>query len=176
MNNTEFMKFYKKYRGYSMRLAKTLIQDEDDVEDICQETFASIYNMGDALDLSNERKIRGLLKTVIFNEAKDYHKKAYRKYECKTADIEYYENLKNLSYEIDNLILGIEAKHKIKFIFQKLREENPMNYEIYVSVKIYGIPPGYVAKKFNITTNNVNNRNLRTKRWLKEEYLKMTAE
>lgn len=176
MNDTDFKKLYKKYRGFSLKLAKRLVKDEHAVEDICQEAFISIYDMGEELDLSNERKIYGLVKTVTFNEVKDYYKRAYRRYECAIADIAYDESLKSLSYEIDDLILGIETGNQMKFIFQKLREENEMNYEIYIRVKIYGIPPSSVAKQFHITTNNVNNRIMRTKRWLKEEYLKMTVD
>lgn len=176
MNNTDFMEVYKKYRGFSIKLAKKFVHDEHAAEDICQEAFTNIYNMGEELDLSNERKICGLVKVVTFNEVKDYCKRAYRKYEYNIADIKYDGNLENLSYEIDDHILGIEAGYKMRFIFQKLRNENEVNYEIYVRIKIYNISPGSVAKQFNLTINNVNNRVLRTKRWLKEEYLKMNAD
>lgn len=176
MNNTDFKKFYEKYRGFSIRLIRRFIENPEDVEDICQEVFANIYNMGEELDMSNERMLCGLVKTVTFNEVKDYRKKAYRKYECNIADVEYDRNLRSLSYEIDDFISGIEAGHRVKFIFQKLRNRNPINYEIYVRVKIYGIPPGSVAKQFNLKTNSVNNRVLRTRLWLIKEYRKLTKD
>lgn len=64
MTNADFMLFYKKYRGFSRKMAKKLVRDEYIADDICQEVFASIYNMGEGLDLSNERKIYGLVKTI----------------------------------------------------------------------------------------------------------------
>lgn len=173
MTNADFMSIYKKYRGFSINLAKKLVNDRQIAEDICQEVFTSIYKMGNDIDLSNERKLYGLVKTITLNEIKDYYKKAYRKYEYSVVDTEVYERMRSLSYEMDDFILGKEAGNKMHFIFQKLRRENETNYEIYVRVKLFGIPPASVAKQFHITTNNVNNRIMRTKRWLKEEYLKM---
>lgn len=174
MTNADFMSLYKKYRGFSRKLAKRLVSDEYIAEDICQEVFASIYNMGEGLDLSNERKIYGLVKTITLNKAKDYYKRAYRKHECNVAEITDDTSTKACSYEIDDIILEMEAQKKMKFIFQKLRERNEMNYEIYLRVKIYGIEPAFVAEQFNITVNNVKNRITRTKYWLKEEYLKIS--
>ena len=77
-----------------------------------------------------------------------------------------------MSYEIDDMIMGLETHHKMRLIFQELRKKNEMNYEIYIRVKIFNILPGFVAEQFNITVSNVNNRIMRTKRWLKEEYQK----
>lgn len=176
MTNAEFMTFYKKYRGFSINVAKRLVNDRQIAEDISQEVFTNIYKMGEDVDLSNERKLYGLIRTVTFNEIKDYYKKAYRKYEYSVVDTEVYESMKELSYEMEDAIFRKEAGNRMRFIFQKLRRENEMNYEIYIRVKIYGIPPASVAEQFHITTNNVNNRVMRTKRWLKEEYLKMLEE
>lgn len=176
MNDTDFKIIYKKYRGFSLKLAKKFIQDKYAAEDICQEAFMSIYDMGVELDMSSEGKLYGLIKTVTFNKIKDYYKRAYRRYEHTMSDVKYDESLKNLSYEIDDWILGLEAGNNMRFIFHRLREENEMNYEIYIRVKFYGIPPASVAEQFHITTNNVNNRVMRTRRWLIEEYRKMTAD
>ena len=56
---------------------------------------------------------------------------------------------------------------------EKLRRKNQMNYEIFVKVKYMDIPPEMVAEEYEITKNNVNNRILRTRLWLKKELSKM---
>ncbi len=175
MTNAEFRLFYKRYRGFSRKLAKKLVEDDYIADDICQEVFASIYNMGENLDLSSERKIYGLVKTITFNKAKDYYRKAHRKHEYNVGEITDDTGFRDLSYEIDDMILRIETHQKMKLLFQELRKKNELNYEIYVRVKIYNIMPAFVAEQFNITVSNVNNRIMRTKRWLKEEYEKMSG-
>lgn len=173
MTNADFMLFYKKYRGFSRKMAKKLVRDEYIADDICQEVFASIYNMGEGLDLSNERKIYGLVKTITFNKVSDYYRRAHKKHEYNVGEITDDKSFKELSYEIDDMIMGLETHHKIKLLFQELRKKNELNYEIYIRVKIFDILPGFVVEQFNITVSNVNNRIMRTKRWLKEEYQKI---
>ena len=55
----------------------------------------------------------------------------------------------------------------------KLRKVNPVNYNILVMVKYFGISPDSVAEEYGITRNNVNNRILRTRKWMKAELEKL---
>lgn len=105
MTNADFEEIYKKYRGFSKWLAGQLVHNSAIAEDISQEAFASIYNMSEELDLSNERKTGGLVKTVTFNKVRDYFKSPQRQFENNTVEITDEENLRNLSYEIDDLLL-----------------------------------------------------------------------
>ena len=50
---------------------------------------------------------------------------------------------------------------------------NPQNYDILMKTKFYRIPASEVAEEYGITTNNVNNRNLRSKAWIIEELEKL---
>ena len=70
--------------------------------------------------------------------------------------------------------VNLEAAGYLQSIFEKLREKNRTNYEIYVSVTLYDIPTRLVARHYHITENNVNNRVMRTRRWLAREYKKIT--
>ena len=75
---------------------------------------------------------------------------------------------------VDQIVLNLEAAGYLQMVFQKLREKNRTNYEIYVSVTLYDIPSRLVARHYHITENNVNNRIMRTRRWLAREYKKIS--
>ena len=74
---------------------------------------------------------------------------------------------------VDEIVLALEAAGYLQTIFQKLREKNRIDYEIYVSVTLYDIPSRLVAEHYHITENNVNNKVMRTRRWLAREYKKI---
>lgn len=171
MKNADFKSIYKKYRGFSIGVARQYGVDANTAEDICQDTFVSIYKLGEELDLSNELKLRALIRVVTYNKVKDLYRRAYRQRECSlNTNSEYQKTYDNL----DELILGKEAQKNMTFLFEKLRKEDEENYEIYVRVKIYGISPASVAEQFDISVNNVNNRIYRTKNRLYKEYLEMS--
>ena len=66
-------------------------------------------------------------------------------------------------------MLRMEEKKYRKLVLARLRDKNPMNYDILMKVKYYGIPPDSVAAEYGITRNNVNNRIRRTRIWIAEE-------
>ena len=44
---------------------------------------------------------------------------------------------------VDEIVLNLEAAGYLQSIFEKLREKNRTNYEIYVSVTLYDIPNAF---------------------------------
>ena len=52
---------------------------------------------------------------------------------------------------VDEIVLNLEAAGYLQSIFEKLREKNRTNYEIYVSVTLYDIPTRLVARHYHIT-------------------------
>ncbi|MDY4692996.1 MAG: sigma-70 family RNA polymerase sigma factor [Blautia sp.] len=177
MENTDFGQIYAEYRSYSMRIANTILGNEDEAEDVCQDVFEIIYNMGPRVDISNRKKLKSLITTITYHKAMDYCKTGYKKYECANSDmIEQITDIKELDTQkesVDEEILALETKLNVNCIFQKLRKKNSVNYYIFVYVKIYDIPPRLVADWFHISENNVNNRIMRTRRWLVREYNKL---
>ena len=113
-----------------------------------------------------------LITRMSFHKALDYYKKAFRQYEHVDSDVltAVMEMRVKSGDNVDEVILALEAEGYLKTIFQKLREKNRINYEIYVSVTLYDIPSRLVARHYHITENNVNNRVMRTRRWLAREY------
>ena len=70
-------------------------------------------------------------------------------------------------------LLRMEEETYQRLVLRKLRMRNPQNYDILIKTKMHRIPAAEVAEEYGITTNNVNNRNLRSKAWIIEELEKL---
>ena len=70
-------------------------------------------------------------------------------------------------------MLRMEEEKYQKLILNRLRQRNPMNYDILVKTKLHELSSAEVASEYGITPNNVNNRNLRSKAWIIEEMEKI---
>ena len=153
MENIDFVSIYRKYRSRAFNIGKFILGDEDEAEDVCQDVFETLFHMGRSVDFSDEKKLENLIVRISYHKASDHRKKAFRKYEYANSDA----------------ILEMTDMR-----VRKLRKKNRTNYEIYVSVTLYDIPTRLVARHYHITENNVNNRVMRTRRWLAREYKKIT--
>lgn len=173
MNNEDFGKFYLKYYKISFETAYRMVKDRALAEDLCQEVFARFYERMEEIDTSNERKLISYVKTVTVNHTKDYFRKAHVKREISASEKTSCGNRKISGNSVEAAILSMEENEYMKLILQRLRDTNRMNYEILIKVKYLDVPPGEVAKEFGITRNNVNNRILRTKRWIEAELSRM---
>ena len=139
------------------------------------DVFEILYNMGETADFSDDVKLNKLITRMSFNKALDYYKRAFRKYEYVDSDeLMAVAELKVQSGgNVDEIILALETEGYLKTIFHRLREKKRIDYEIYVSVTLYDIPSRLVAEHYHITENNVNNKVMRTRRWLAREYKKI---
>ena len=175
MNNVDFIRIYNRYRSQVVNIAGIVLHDADEAEDVCQDVFEKLYNMGEVVDLSDEERLENLIIRMGFHKAMDYYKKAFRKHEYVDSDeLMTVADMKVKSGgSVDEVVLALEAEGYLKTIFQKLREKNRINYEIYVSVMLYDIPSRLVAEHYHITENNVNTKVWRTRRWLAKEYKKI---
>ena len=175
MENIDFVNIYRKHRSRVINIAKTVLHDEIEAEDVCQDVFEILYNMGEEVDFSDEEKLEKLITRMGFNKALDYYRKAFRKHEYVDSDelMAIAEMKVKSGGSVDEIILTLETEGYLKTIFHKLREKKQIDYEIYVSVTLYDIPSRLVAKHYHITENNVNNKVMRTRRWLAREYKKI---
>lgn len=169
MNDEDFRDFYEKYYRFSKRTALQIVRDESTADDITQDLFYNFYKMKDRLDLTNEKMLNSYVATSAANLAKDYLRKSYVKRELTAMETILMEEREDRRYNVEAELLCMEEREFLRMIFQRLRIESPTNYDIYVQVKILDVSPGIVAKEYGFTANNVNNRVLRTKRWLKEQ-------
>lgn len=176
MENIDFISIYRKYRSCAVNIGRLVLGDEDEAEDVCQDTFETLFNMGKNVDFSNEERLKNLIVRISYHKAEDHAKKAFRKYESADSDkvMEVLDMWQRNGNRVDQIVLNLEAAGYLQMVFQKLREKNRSNYEIYVSVTLYDIPSRLVARHYHITENNVNNRVMRTRRWLAREYKKIS--
>lgn len=173
MNNENFRRIYEKYREFSIRTACKIVGSRTVAEDICQEVFFHLYEISDTLDFSNERMIRSLIFTATGNKCKDYFKKPWKKHEDVRFGAEEYESVSDERTDPEKMMIRREEMDYRKRVLEKLRRENPMNYDILIKTKYFEIPPDFVAEEYGITRNNVNNRVLRTKKWIRREMEKL---
>ena len=80
MENVDFIDIYKKYRTRVVNIAKAMLHDADEAEDVCQDVFETLYNMGDTVDFMDEEKLSNLITRISFHKATDHGKIAFRKY------------------------------------------------------------------------------------------------
>jgi RNA polymerase sigma-70 factor (ECF subfamily) len=170
--NEDFKAVYEKYLRCSVRIARQVVKDEALAEDIGQEVFYHLYRVAETVDLSNERKLHALIVTATYNKAKDHLKKAHVNAEVFSDEEEELE-FEDTSVNLEEMVLHKEENVYRSKVLAKLREQNPKNYDILIKVKFMDIPPEIVAQEYGITTNNVNNRILRTKHWLNKELQKI---
>ena len=176
MKKIDFVDIYNKYRSRVFNTSKIVLHDEDEAQDVSQEVFEILYNMGETVTLMEEEKLNNLVMRISFHKALDHCKTAYRRHEHVDSDvIMAMTDMRVRSGDsVDEIVLALEAAGYLQTIFQKLREKNRIDYEIYVSVTLYDIPSRLVAEHYHITENNVNNKVMRTRRWLAREYKKIS--
>lgn len=171
----DFEYIYDAYRERSIEIAGTILGNEDEAEDVCQDVFTTIYSMGEEVDFSDEKRLLALIITMSIHKSFDYFKKAYRKYEYANSDtVEELAGIRIRSgYGVDELIVAMETGGYMNSIFEKLRKKNRISYEIFISVTLYDMPSKIVAEQYRMTENNVNTRVWRTRKWLIKEYNKV---
>ena len=164
MENADFEYIYDAYRERSIEIAGTILGNEDEAEDVCQD-----------VDFSDRKRLLALIITMSIHKSFDYFKKAYRKYEYANSDaVEDVAEMRIRSgYGVDELIVAMETGGYMNHIFEKLRKKNRISYEIFISVTLYDMPSKIVAEQYHMTENNVNTRVWRTRKWLIREYNKI---
>lgn len=173
MKNEDFKGFYERYYEFSLRLALKMVKNRVVAEDISQDVFCSLYKYKDKIDTDNEKKVHALVITVTVNKCKDYLKRAYVKAETPLEDEFIPKGQRSRKNDVEAAMLYMEKREYLKLVFQKLRDANPMNYDIFVKTKVMDFTAEAVAQEYGITTNNVNNRILRTRLWIKKELAKI---
>ena len=174
MRNGNFNEIYQKYHRFSVNSARKIVKDEMMAEDISQEVFYHLYEIRDTLELTNERMIKSLIFMATVNKAKDYIKKSWKRHEyCVSEDESSMDDISEEIINVENIMIRKEETEYKKRVLAKLRHRNPMNYEILIKTVYFGLSPDSVAEEYGITRNNVNNRILRTRKWMKKELEKL---
>lgn len=129
--------------------------------------------MRENLDYSDHKKLKALVFRATTNRCNDYFRKPSTKQEMCTFDEEGVEETPDERGDPEAQLLRMEEETYQRLVLRKLRMRNPQNYDILIKTKMHRIPASEVAEEYGITTNNVNNRNLRSKAWIIEELEKL---
>ena len=173
MTIENFNKFYDEYQRFSAYVAYCITKDKLLAEDISQEIFITLYKMRENLDYSDHKKLKALVFRATTNRCNDYFRKLSTKQEMCTFDEEGVEETPDERGAPEAQLLRMEEETYQRLVLRKLRMRNPQNYDILIKTKMHRIPASEVAEEYGITTNNVNNRNLRSKAWIIEELEKL---
>lgn len=171
--NEDFADIYEKYQRFSAGIAFRIVKDGAAADDISQEVFCSLYKLGGKLELSNEGKMRALISIATVNKTRDYLKKAQVRAEQCVLDDDFGMEIQDRRYDPESRMLRMEENTYKAMVLMRLREKNPMNYDILMKVKYYDMSPDSVAAEYGITRNNVNNRIRRTKIWIAKELARL---
>lgn len=172
-NIEDFNGIYEQYHVFSAGVANRLVRDRSLAEDICQDVFYKLYTTNVQIDLSDERKLRALILRATVNMAKDYLRKAYKKWESLELDDQSWKEIEDKQNIPEAKMLYMEEREYRKLVLERLRDENPVNYEILIKTKILDIPAEIVAAEYGISLHNVHSRIHRTKKWLDDEMKKV---
>lgn len=169
-----FDDFYDQFQGFSAYVAFCHVKDFELARDISQEVFIALFKVRDKLNYANPKSLKSLVMKATTNKCIDYFRKASSGREiCTIDDSENtYEPVDEQSNPEARMLRMEEEKYQ-KLILSRLRQRNPMNYEILIKTKYHRLSAEEVASEYGITANNVNNRNLRSKAWLTEEMQKI---
>lgn len=167
--NEDFQYIYEKYKIFSAKVVFRIVQNTAVAEDISQEVMIKLFQMGEKLDITNEKKLRSLVFTMSTNKAKDYFRKREVKQEYNVVDVDGEKESRGFQPDPLDLLLKMEKTKYQNLILERFREKKPDHYDILIKVTVWNIPPASVAEEYGVSVNVINNRILRARRWLLKE-------
>lgn len=167
--NEDFQYIYEKYKKFSAKVVFRIVKNVAVAEDISQEVMIKLFQMGERLDTTNEKKLRSLIFMMSANKAKDYFRKSEVKQECNFLDVN--DRKESCGFQPDPLemLLKMEKTEHQNLILKRFKEKKPDHYDILIKVTVLNISPASVAEEYGVSVNVINNRILRARRWLLKE-------
>lgn len=165
--------FYLRYRKIAKIYAYGVLKDWHIADDVSQDVLYKMYTMKNDLNFENEKMLDAFIRRSAVNKALDYRKKASFRHEFSCQEeIASFLNYKTHG-DAETEIIRKEENEFMNMTLERLRAEQPTNYEILIQVKFAGISVETVAKEFGLTKSSVNNRVYKAKCWLQEQYGKI---
>lgn len=164
-----FDDIYQKYHRFSVKAAFRIVKDPSLAEDISQEVFYHLYEIRKTLDTSDERKLRALILAATINKTKDYFKKPCRKREACILDHEKFPESCAGGPSPETELLCKEDMEYHQRALEKLRDKNPLNYDLLVRIKVLETPSASVAEEYGMTRYCIQSRIHRSRKWMRKE-------
>ncbi len=146
-NSNAFRYLVSRYQKLVVHITGRVIQNQEDLEDICQEVFIKVFrNMG---RFKGDSKLSTWIASIAYNTSLDYLKK-YRK-----KELDFTDRLKQIDGDISDNPQGLERKDLHRYIREQI-EFLPLHYRSVVTLyhleefnykeieEITGMPEGTV--------------------------------
>lgn len=160
-----FDKVYEDYHKLVIHVAFDILQDHNLAQDVCQEVFIKLHQKIERLD---EDKIKGWILRNTQRKAIDFWRKSYRKKEIPVVREKMEQTV------IVECLLEEENECRRKgfrnFLLDKLKDQNPIWYDLMVRVVVENEPAEEVAKDHGMSVMSLRMRISRARRWLCTNY------
>ena len=158
MNNAEFRLLFEKYHQLSINTAYSVLQNWTTAEDVSQEVLYKLYQIGESLDITNEKKLYSLVRRASINRAMDFTKRSYMKHEFCSADKLIPIERARKSDDVEATMLHMEKREYINMVLEKYRAENPVNFDMLVQAKYLDIPIEDIAEQYGMSVMTAKNK------------------
>lgn len=160
-----FDQVYEEYHKLVIHVAFDILQDYSLAQDVCQEVFVKLHQKIERLD---ESKIKGWILRNAQRKAIDFWRKTYRKKEIPVVR-ETMERASIVEYMLEE---ENECRRKgfRDFLLDRLRDQNPVWYDLMVRVVVENEPIEEVAKDYGMSVMSLRMRISRARRWLYANY------
>lgn len=167
MKKESFDQLYEDYHKLVLHLAYDILQDYGLAQDVCQEVYIKLHKKIEGLD---EKLIKGWILRNTYRTAIDFWRKSYRKNEIPVIKEKIERTL------VEECLVEAENESSRKefrdFLLDRLRDHNPMWYDLMMRVVVENEPVRDVAKDYGMTEMGLRMRLSRARRWLCANYHK----
>lgn len=175
MRRELFDQVYEDYNKLVLHIAFDGLQDYDLAQDVCQEVFCKLHEKIDGLD---EELIKKWIVKNAYRKTIDFQRKAYRKNEVSGEFEE--EMMQGAVQEmtVEYVVQDDERRRKEfrDFLFERLKEKNPVWYDLMIRVVIGNESTKVVAEDHDITVVNLRMKLSRARHWLCKNYYQVYQE
>ena len=168
-----FTGFYDTFFEFSASVAYRIVKEKNIALDIAQEVFIYFLKSEETLDFSNKESLRAKVGYKTRMVSFDYLKRSCNRHEMCIMDEDDGTDFIDEKQNPEAVVLDLEDKADRKLALEMLRKKNPVSYDILIRTQLYGVPPDVLAEEYGMSRNSVNNRNLRSKAWMKEKLKKI---
>lgn len=171
MKREHFDQVYEDYHKLVLHIAFDGLRDHSLAQDVCQEVFCKLHEKIDGLD---EELIQGWIVRNAHRKTIDFLRRAYLKNEV-YRDIDEAmldQKLFDAGLAVEYLVAEEEQRRAEfrSFLLARLKEKNPVWYDLMIRVVIGKESTKAVAQDHNMTVVNLRMKISRARRWLYKNY------
>lgn len=161
---TALDEFYKTYRHRILAVARRIVSDEWDAEEVMQDVLWSVFRKAESF--RGDAGFWSWVYRVTQNAAKMHLRKQHR-VPTPVADADLNALPSNSAFQPEEMASQHFAMERMN---QELRRLDPVNQELYWSLEVVGTPKEIVADRLGLSVSAVKSRLHRIRRSLREAF------